>query len=403
MRRIWTSTDRDVVDLLGQELNKHDIPHTVDTEKVLDWGSEFYGSVFFSIWSHNDADVERAKALLSQLVGDQNQVSVPVPNLSTHSPLQQFLQQKLHQSFDEKPVKMNRSRFWTILIVFLCILFFIFTHRGDNAGASTTFPTQNTSSTACQHLLFDYPNAFLIEDEFVAKYGIQNLNLSLKLDAEGTAFRNRLLSTSYWGGLYTSIVDRMTGRSEIPPPSLSPSLLCERIREGQVWRVISPCFVHGDIFHLAFNMLWLMALGSQIERKIGFFRYLILILIIGVVSNTAQYLMTGPYFLGFSGVICGMASFIIEREQQAPWEGYGFSRRVYSSLLFFIWALVALAVVAFLVECYVHLRFPISFANTAHLSGLAIGVALGKTRWFSEKQRSDHSLLSDLHSEKLSS
>ena len=71
------------------------------------------------------------------------------------------------------------------------------------------------------------------------------------------------------------------------------------MRQGEVWRVLSPVFVHQDIFHLVFNMIWLAMLGRQMEKRLGGFRYVVFIALVGIVSNTAQYFMSGSNFMGF--------------------------------------------------------------------------------------------------------
>ncbi|NNJ26728.1 Rhomboid protease GlpG [Planctomycetes bacterium LzC2] len=46
---------------------------------------------------------------------------------------------------------------------------------------------------------------------------------------------------------------------------LDPSLL----GIGQVWRLVSYGFLHGDLWHILFNMLWLYGLGRYAEDRLG--------------------------------------------------------------------------------------------------------------------------------------
>jgi GlpG protein len=382
MRRIWTSTDRTVIDHFCQELAQHEISHSVDAEKDLDWSSDSYGSVFFSIWAHNDTDIDRAKALLARVSGITEDSPLIIPNASANSPLKLFLHQKFHMPFDKKRASYTHSRCLTIFIVLLCSLLLGIDHGEKIPTLTAPYTPLFASSPVRQHLLFDYPRAAILENTLLDTYGPASLDLTSTLNTEGMALRDTFLNTPYWGGLYTEAVLHLSGKDEIPTPALSPSLLCERIREGQVWRLFTPCLLHANILHLVFNLLWIVSLGSQIERKISSLRYLLLITIIAIVSNTAQYLMTGPNFIGISGIVCGMVGFIAARQRTAPWEMYHMSQLLYSSLLFFIWTLIVLGSAAFFLESYLHISFPISFANTAHLAGLAVGLVLGRMRWF---------------------
>jgi GlpG protein len=134
-------------------------------------------------------------------------------------------------------------------------------------------------------------------------------------------------------------------------------------------------------------MIWFILLGGMIEPRLRAYKYLLLIFSIACISNTAQYLVSGPAFLGISGVICGMAGFISSRQHSAPWEAYPMQRQAYQFLIFSIWLLLMLSLVMFLFSLY-GLSFPVSFGNTAHVSGLLAGKILGKTSFFSTPKRS---------------
>src|SRR5262249_3368053 len=155
--------------------------------------------------------------------------------------------------------------------------------------------------------------------------------------------------------------------------------------EGEIWRLFSPALLHLNVFHLFFNMIWLVVLGKLIEEKIGSWRYLFFVLFVGVVSNTAQYLMSGPNFIGISGVIVGMLGFIWARQQRAAWEGYNVLPGVISFMFFFILAMLGIQVFAFIMQVLWNQSFMPAIANTAHIVGGITGYLLGCMNAFSLK------------------
>ena len=80
----------------------------------------------------------------------------------------------------------------------------------------------------------------------------------------------------------------------------------------QLWRLITYQFLHGDIWHLLFNMLGLFFLGPTLERHWGSKRFLKFYLGCGVAGGlfypllvAAGFLVAGP-MIGASGAILGM-------------------------------------------------------------------------------------------------
>jgi GlpG protein len=131
------------------------------------------------------------------------------------------------------------------------------------------------------------------------------------------------------------------------------------ILHGQVWRLFTPMFIHFDILHILFNMLWLRDLGSMIEarQRSGFF--ILLVLTLAAVSNLAQYFVAGPIFGGMSGVVYGLLGYVWMRAKFDPSSGYFVHPTTMTIML--IW----------LVVCYTKLLGPV--ANTAHTAGLILG------------------------------
>ncbi len=189
--------------------------------------------------------------------------------------------------------------------------------------------------------------------------------------------------TPYWQGLYDIVFLKLKGEdaSEAKGP------LFVQIREGEFWRLFSPAVLHLNFFHILFNMIWLWMLGRPIEARIGSFRLLLFTLFVGIATNTGQYLMSGPLFLGFSGIVTAWAGFIWMRQKIAPWEGYPVNRSTIFFLALFIFAMLALQIVSFLLLVFTPIAFSINIANTAHICGFIFGLLLGRLPYFAWRVR----------------
>ncbi len=191
-----------------------------------------------------------------------------------------------------------------------------------------------------------------------------------------------------WGGYYDYMLAKITHPSadiQLPTPPFSA------LKAGEWWRLFTPCLLHAGLLHLFFNMLWLIMLGNQIEWHLGKWRYLFLVLAIGVFSNTAQYLFTGASFVGFSGVVSGLFGFIWFRQKFYPWEGYLLSPGTAIFLFIFLFGMLFIEVLSFfsiILHTYQLLPFTIpssGIANAAHIAGLLIGGFCAKFNLFKQK------------------
>ncbi len=132
----------------------------------------------------------------------------------------------------------------------------------------------------------------------------------------------------------------------------------------QLLNMISPMILHAGVLHLAFNMLWLWEFGRRIETRQASWAMLILIIVLALVSNTAQYLYGGSiYFGGMSGVVYGLFAYIWMWQLFDPAKGLGLP----GNLVFFM-------LLALIILTTMGLE---GIADTAHVAGLLCGVVYG--------------------------
>ena len=85
----------------------------------------------------------------------------------------------------------------------------------------------------------------------------------------------------------------------------------EYIKMGQIWRLLTAVFLHGDITHLGFNMLALYSLGKPVETLYGRKRYIIIFILAGLMGSAASFAFTAANSLGASGAIFGLLGALI--------------------------------------------------------------------------------------------
>jgi len=141
-----------------------------------------------------------------------------------------------------------------------------------------------------------------------------------------------------------------------------PGFLPE-VQSGEIWRLITPIFIHFGPTHLLFNMLVLYDLGRLIEKAQGTKRLALLVVVIGVGSNIGQYLIGGPGFGGMSGVLYGMVGYIWLRSQCDPASGLMISPMTLGVML--VWFFLCLFGI-----------IP-GVANGTHAIGLVMGIIWG--------------------------
>ena len=141
------------------------------------------------------------------------------------------------------------------------------------------------------------------------------------------------------------------------------SPMFKEIRAGEVWRLLTPIFLHFNIIHIVFNMIWLYILGNQIEQREGGKHVLLLTVAIGIVSNTCQYLTADSIFGGFSGVVYGLLGYVWIMSRFKPRSGYLLDN--FTLIFMLVWLLMGIVGMVG------------GIANAAHLFGFISGVLWG--------------------------
>lgn len=90
---------------------------------------------------------------------------------------------------------------------------------------------------------------------------------------------------------------------------------------GAWWRLITATFLHERLLHLLFNMYALWIIGPQLERMLGYARFVALYVTCAFAGSVAVLWFTAPNVptLGASGAIYGLfgAAFLIARARGA--------------------------------------------------------------------------------------
>ncbi len=156
------------------------------------------------------------------------------------------------------------------------------------------------------------------------------------------------------------------------------------IQKGQIWRTVTPTFLHGGLAHLLMNMWTLWVIGRVLEQRYGTAWYGAMILFIAIPSTMSGGLAPmewggSPFGLGFSGVLFGFVGFVWMKSVYDPSSGL------------YMPPMTLLFVMIFLVAGITGLDrelFKVSLDNWGHGIGLLTGMAIGYfPHWLSKLRR----------------
>jgi GlpG protein len=287
---------------------------------------------------------------------------------------------------DEKRLKITAHPLFlslTRIIVGICVLLFVWisVQQWKVAKAQGRLAASLVQVPILKALMFEEAPDLQAIDEFVATHDLKKYDALDQLPPSYQRDLEQIEKIPAWRGVFDIMMDRLQGASN--HQDHGPLFLS--IRQGEVWRLVTPTFLHYQFLHLLFNMAWLWMLGEQIENRLGKWKLLLLTLILALVTNVLQYLMTGPLFLGYSGVVVGMAGFIWMRQRVAPWEGYPLAKASSLFLFIFVLAILLLEIVAIALQALKVIAFSPNIANTAHIVGGLVGMGLARIPLFYRK------------------
>ena len=175
-----------------------------------------------------------------------------------------------------------------------------------------------------------------------------------------------------------------SGDPELDYPEPIVRFDAKGLKQGEIWRLLTPIFLHFNFMHLLFNMMCFYSLAGMLEYRRGAGWLIGFVLVTGIVSNLAQYLFPSLFdlhfwrgqslpgvFAGMSGVCYALFGYLALKMWIAPEASLAIpSSMVY---LMLIW----------LIACMT--GWLGSIANTAHVAGLMAGMILATAGWSMEK------------------
>lgn len=145
----------------------------------------------------------------------------------------------------------------------------------------------------------------------------------------------------------------------------------QSLRNGEIWRLLTPTFLHFSLLHIVFNGLWIWEFGRRLERYFPTGIYLTIFFGTAISANVVQYFSASNMpFGGLSGVVYGYLGVLFVAHRVAPHPILAVPSGIFGFML--VW--LALGVFG-VIDMFI--PGPAAVGNGAHLGGLLFGLLLG--------------------------
>ncbi len=137
------------------------------------------------------------------------------------------------------------------------------------------------------------------------------------------------------------------------------------VNDGQVWRLVTACLLHGSLVHLAMNLSALLSTGGLLERWLGRSGFAIVVVVTGVVGQLGSAIaFRAPMSVGLSGALFGLLGVLLWSTLRFRTSTTGGLKVPLSSWIFLLITNAFLSTLPFV-------------DVVAHGAGFAAGVAVG--------------------------
>ncbi|HYH98246.1 rhomboid family intramembrane serine protease [Hyalangium sp.] len=154
----------------------------------------------------------------------------------------------------------------------------------------------------------------------------------------------------------------------LPPQGLEAHFakVNDRIGAGELWRLVTPMFLHAGLGHLIFNFSALSEFGRLVENLYGWRRLLLVYFSAGIVGFVASFIATPATSVGASGGILGLIGvlFAVGLRYRYRWPATA-RKRLIVEMAVCIGINGVLGLLATFID------------NAAHFGGLITGIACG--------------------------